>query len=337
MKLALRSQGIFTLDEMKSRITELSMPALLADSSLKIRAKGGCFTENAPHFRIGTRLDRLFSERDCQRLTSLDEGETFIAELAHGAPFGYATVIKGENCFLVCFRRFADGFYESIIDRCSRLSGYDVGLMSFLSEALTEVCFSRGGSAVATAAEKLLNELSEVHKLPFFDFSSALTKLICAIGDASPSAAGNIAFPKAMPEAVAVGSGNDFLLLAAFLLALCLGDSHNRGIEVTASEQDGEICVTVGRATEHCDGFAESLSLALEKRNRVDRELDEASVWAFFIKLIADCNLWEISSKSNGKLVEFVLKLPSVARGEEFYVREIDLDGLPALLRELFK
>ena len=326
MKLAFRTDGVLTFNKMKDGLKTLCRPALLADEGKRICERIG---ENdiGLHCRIGTRLDSLFNSHDSERLDSLQLGEVFIAELKGGSGICYALVVRGEGGYLVFPQSLCDRFSQRLLERCEELSGYDVGPKALLSEMMLNADRNGRAFAVASAAEWVINELSEVHKLPFFDFSAAITRLICAIGEASRSACAAISFPKILPEAVAVGSGNDFVLVLALLLSVCLGDFKFSGAHLSVHECDDGLCLTVRADMQNA--LAETLFDSFGK------ERSDASLYALFIRLIADCNFWDIDLRHTDGHIEFTLTVPSVARGEEFYVRDDERD-MSVLLRALF-
>ncbi len=336
MKLELKASGLFSFSEMQKDISAFLIPALLADRNFKIRAKSNTISEDVAGFRIGARLDRLLSNEDREKLFLLEEGKMFVAELVSAAPMGYATVIKGSDCFFVCLRRLADSICERMIERCGRFSGYDVGFNAFVSAVFADACTTQNSKAFAEAVERLLNELSDVHRLPFFDFSATVSKLFYEIGEASRSMARRIDIPKSLPETVAVGSGDDLVLVTAFLLSLCLDCVCSGNVVFSAVEQDGEICMTFSCNVENDETGLDSFVSAFVRRNGFSHALDGPSFWAFLVKLLADCNLWEISATRIDRYCEFRLKVPSVARGEEFYVRDPDTESMSAILYCLF-
>lgn len=326
MKLAFRTDGVLSFNEMKDGLGSLCRPALLADKGKRICERVGG-ADIGRHCRIGTLLDSLFNEHDAEKLDSLQLGEAFVAELKVGTGFVCALVVRGEGGYLVFPQSLCDRFLQRMLDRCEGLSGYDVGPRALLSEMALTADRNGRAFAVATAAERVINELSEVHKLPFFDFSAAITRLICAIDEASRSACAAISFPKTLPEAIAVGSGNDFVLVLALLLSVCLCDLKCSGACLSVRESDYGLCLTVRAEMQN--------ALAEEMLDSFGKERSDASLYALFLRLIADCNLWDIDSRHTDGNIEFTLTVPSVAKGEEFYVRDDERD-MSVLLRTLF-
>ncbi len=334
MKLEVKTKKFFSSEELKQKIDLFHVPALILGNDFKILAKSNSFADSKA-FRIGARFDKLLKPYDRERLCLLEEGNMLVADLTTHSAKGYATVIRGDGCFLVCFRYLADGLVERIFERLNKLSGYDIGVNAYISAIMSDVGNTHNGKRLSAVIERLFIELADVHRLSFFDFSATLSSFFFALGEVAPDLLRRIDMPKILPETVALGCGNDILLISAYVLALC-ADSGCGNIGLSASDCDGGIRMTFTSTSVDESGDAFAFANALRGRNSFDKPLDRATFWAFFARLIADTNLWEISASNHGERFAINFFIPSVARGEEFYLRDSETLALRSVLEYFF-
>ena len=320
MKLFVETKKPFSSEELKQCVDLIRVPALILDDNLKIIAKSKSFADSKS-FRIGSKFDKLVRPYDRERIAELGEGKMLVVDIASDDASGYVTVIRANGCFLACFRYLADGMVERIFERLNNVSGYDVGVNAYISAVLSDVSGSENGKRISLVVNRLLAELCDVHRLSFFDFSATLSSFFSVLAEISPKLLHRIELPRIFPETVALGCGDDALLILAYALSLC-ADGCTGGIAFEALDGDGGIKMTLC-----CDGIDEggetvALANALEGRGSFDKPLDKPTLWAFFLRLIADTNLWEIRSEIKNGRFSFSLYMPSVTRGEEFSVRD---------------
>ncbi len=335
MKVEVFAPKFFSVEELKQNIDSFDLPLLLADDNLKIVAKNGRCADSKS-FRIGSRFDKILKPTDRERLRLLDEGKMMIADIAGEGSKGYVTVIRGSNCWLVCFRYLADSMVERLCERFSKLSGYDIGVNAVISAALSDLDGTEKGKRLFTVIERLLLELSDVHRLRFFDVSASLSALFSTLGEVVPSLANRINIPNVFPETVAIGNGDDMLLISAYALTLCLDCAVDGNIDVSASDSDGGIKISFSCLVERENGSVGSFVESLCGSAFANKPLDRAEFWAFFAKLLADTNLWNISAITVSGRFSLELLIPSVARGEEFYLRDPESSALHSVLEYFF-
>ena len=335
MKFDVISSNLFSIADSKQFIEAIHLPALLLDNDFKIVAKNEkCFDSRL--FRIGSRFDRLLKKGDSEKLGFLDEGKIAIVGVQGEASQGYATVIRGLDCYLVCFRYIANGLYDRITERFASLSGYDVGVNACMLAAMEDLGNTDHGKRLALVIERLLLKLSEVHRLSFFDFSATVSSLFFVLGEVEPKMLCRINLPKVLPETIAVGNGDDLLLMLSYVLLLCF-DSAEERIEFIANDcGDGISFEFSCRAREDKSDIAGFVN-AFCDRAPFKAPLERPAFWAFFSKLLADTNLWDISAQSKNGDFSFKVFVPSVARGEEFYLRDVDTFALRTLLEYFFR
>ena len=335
MRLGLASHDFLCFEDLKQSIRTLHSPALLVDKSFKIVAKSDDLADSKS-FRIGARFDRLLKPSDADKLYFLEEGRMFVADLVGNGHAGYATVVCGKDCYLVCFRYLADSISNRIAERFSGHSGYDVGVNAYITAVMTDVGNTENGKRLSRVIERLLLELSDVHKLSFFDFSATASAFFFALGEVAPSLARRIDIPKTLPETVALGCGDDMLLIAAYALSLCFDCSDGGRVGFFAVDRDGGIKITFSCDSDGKTDGISSFVNAINGRSGFGKALDVYEFWAFFVKLIADTNLWEISASAVGNAFELSVFMPSVARGEEFSVRDTDPLSMLSVLQYFF-
>lgn len=334
MKLEVRTQNYLSLENLKQETELFSLPILILGEDFKIIAKGNSFFDSKS-LRIGARFDNLLGNADRERLYLLEYGDMLVADLSDGTSKGYATVIRGIDCFLVCFRFLADGMVERILDRMDRLSGYDIGVNAYISAVLSNVDGTQTGKRLSTVIDRLLIELSDVHRLAFFAFGETASAFFSVLGEIAPALLRRVNVPKSFPESVALGCGDDFLLISAYVLSLCLDCSCGGGVDFSASNCEGGIRFSFSCDMADKGGDALVFANALCGRTSFENPLDRPSFWAFFARLIADTNLWEISASASDRF-SFSAYIPSVARGDEFSVRDPETASLVAVLKFFF-
>lgn len=335
MKLEVLTPNFFSLEELKQNINSFELSLLLADCNLKIVAVNRRCADSKT-FRIGSRLDKFLKPADRERLLLLDEGKMMVADLVGEASKGYVTVIRGNDCYLVCFRYLADSMVERLCDRFSRFSGYDIGVNAVVSAALSDLGGTVKGKRLSAVIERMLSELSDVHRLRFFDVSASLSALFSTLGEVIPSLANRINIPNVFPETVAIGNGDDLLLISAYALTLCHDCAIDGNIDVSACDGDGGIKISFSCLVDRENGSVGAFVESLCDCDFASKPLDRASFWAFFAKLLADTNLWDISARTVNGRFSLELLIPSVARGEEFYLRDPEGFALYSVLEYFF-
>lgn len=335
MKVEVTAPKFFSAEELKKNIRSFNLPILLADDSFKIIAKNDNFAESKA-FRIGSRFDKSLMPNDVERLCFLDDGKMIVVDLIVENKKGYASVIRGYGCYLICFRYLADSFVDRLYERFNKLSGYDVGITALLTAALSDIGNTKNGMRLFAVIERLLLELSDVHRLSFFDFSSTLSALFSTLGEVAPSMLRRIDIPSAFPETVAIGNGDDLLLIFAYALVLCFDCTVDGNIAFSASDSANGIRTTFSATVEKGNKDVEAFINALYGRDIYDKPFDRPSFWAFFAKLLADTNLWEISASNRGDRFAINFFIPSVARGEEFYLRDPETLARRSILEYFF-
>jgi hypothetical protein len=335
MKLEVKIPKFLSSEELRCKINSFHIPTLVLGNDFKIILKNGSSSDTSA-FRVGTRFDRFLKPCDRERLLMLEEGKMLVADLTAGSAMGYAAIIRGSECFLVCFRYLSDSLVEHILERLNRLSGYDIGVNAYISAVLSDIGITENGKRLSAVAERLLTDLSDVHRLAFFDYAETMSAFFMLLGEISPSLLRRIEMPKTFPETVALGCGDDILLISAYAISLCFDCSPDGKIGFSANDCDGGIrisfsCGSVGKQSEALR-FASSLC----GKASLTSVLDQTSFWAFFIRLIADTNLWEISVSAHEEKFVFSVFMPSVTRGEEFSVREPETFALRSILMYFF-
>ncbi len=331
MKVEVTAPKFFSVEELKKNIRSFNLPILLADESFKIIAKNDNFADSKA-FRIGSRFDKILMPNDVERLCSLDDGKMIVVDLIGENEKGYASVIRGHGCYLICFRYLADSFVERLYERFNKLSGYDVGITALLTAALSDIGNMKNGKRLFAVIEQLLAELSCVHRLSFFDFSATASALFSTLGDVAPTMSRRINIPNVFPETIAIGNGDDLLLIFAYALVLCFDCTVDGKVDFSARDCSGGINISFSCDVESENNNIDSFVNALHARDSFNKELDSASFWAFFAKLLADTNLWEISASNRGDRFTFKFFIPSVARGEEFCLRDPEILALRSVL-----
>ena len=334
MKLEVKNDNFLSLDELIPKADLFHLPAVILGSDFKILARNNSFSDSRT-LRIGTRFDNFLSKSDRERLYSLEEGKTLVADLFDGKRKGYATVIRGSDCFLVCFRYLSDSMVGHILERMNKLSGYDIGVNTYISAVLADVGATQSGKRLSAVIERLLIELSDVHRLVFFNLAETASAFFSALGELSPALYRRVDMPKSFPESVALGHGDDLLLISAYVLSLCFDCSNGGRVDFSASDCENGIKVCFSCDMEDESSDAVLFTNALYSRESDENSLGRPSFWAFFTGLIADTNLWEISASVNGKFI-FSVYIPSVPQGEEFSVRDSEKASLLAMLRFFF-
>lgn len=332
--LELKNNNFLSFEELKKKADLFHLPAVILGSDFKILARNNGFSDSRT-LRIGARFDNLLSKADRERLCLLEEGKTLVADLFDGKQKGYATVIRGSDCFFVCLRYLADSMVERILERMNGLSGYDIGVNAYISAVLADVGDTQSGKRISAVIERLLTELSDVHRLAFFDFAETASAFFSALGEVAPALLCRVDMPKSFPESVALGCGDDLLLISAYVLSLCFDSSCGGRVDFSASNCENGIRACFSCDLEDKNGDALLFANALCGRGLIEKPLDRPSFWAFFARLIADTNLWDISASASDKF-NFSVYIPSVAHGEEFSVRDSEKASVFAVLQYFF-
>lgn len=329
MLISIKMAGELSKEALAERLNSLGFPALLLDGDLKVIAKNTESLEFASKIRIGSKINRYLSEEGAVSVTDMQPGETRTERFTSEKLSCRVSVVCGNECRLFIFRPVGGGLRKGIYDKYRKMSGYDV----IVSEPEITPHEFKAGTGRENLAE-IINRLLETHtatrRLPFFNVFDALMLIKGEIERYAPELAKRISVSYNGKKLFAEGSERDFALISIFVAAFCCDVSVDSRVYIEADALENELMLRV-----FCEGMhtADSDSLHIS-----ESPLEEYGFWAHLIKLLADGNLWDFKAQINHRdKSEFVLRMPAVAAGEEFYIRDISTEFVRALVSAFFE
>ncbi len=242
------------------------------------------------------------------RLSEIAVGSDASKYLSAVAAANIANMAEGEICSA---ELFAKGLRATATVLCARNAKLMIlDSIGYAEEQRHEAAQSEPENkenSIGSIAARLRAEHFTPRKLPFFDTYTVTNSLIAEIAERFPDIAKRIVFESQESKLFGIGSQRDFALISAVLLALCAENSEN-GYIFISSESDPEHLFY--------RFFCSDADLYELPEIRRLRLLAEGNLWSL-TRVVNDCG-------RSG----YEIRVPQVAIGEEFLVRDISAEFL---------
>lgn len=322
MIIGIRTDGVFSLSELKADKEFFGMPILIMDDALKIVAKNKEASMYTSDIRIGAKLNRFIPESDIDKIKDMRSGEILLTSVNTEGAECRVNVLRGIDCRVAVLYPVGGGVFKGINEKYGRMSGYDLKLSKASPMQIPKSDSHCVHGGIAEIVDRLASEHTVSQRLPFFDSGSVFARIVSETKALSPCCSSRLICVPPGEKLITAGSERDFALMAAFAVAFCL-DCSDGEVYASALKLDDRIEVTVA-----CEigALIPDMSKVTEFRKYfggLKGEMSEPAFWAYLLRLFADSNLWELDVRvSGGNRLEFIVRMPFIKSGEEFWVRD---------------
>lgn len=329
MLINVKTVSELSLADLAEKLNFLGLPAVLLDDELKVAAKSKESTEFAPFLRCGARIDRFLPEDDIGKISKMRPKDTVFTSLIHNGTESYVSIICGDGCRLVVFHSYA-GLCLEVMDKYVKMSGYDAELKSGHTGGVPLAPSKNIPKRMEDIIEAACSRQGKLLSLPFFDSAAAVKRLLAEIAGAKLKNKPKISLTLPADELVSEGSERDFILAAAVMIAVCLECAVDGRVSVDVQDGESELAFDISCETEETVYGAVSFGrLGLNTAEGQD-------IRSYMLKLLADANLWDITSYSENGRFGIKLCTPCVRRGEEFMVHDATSEYIRSIVSAVF-
>ncbi len=335
------------IDSMSHQLSQHEHPILLLDDDRILRYRNKSADMRTVPIRIGTRIDNFLSQEDLAAIKALNPGELADVDLKLPSVFG-TSMVRGNGFFVLVCSVVTVSLRRHINEIMSLIPGYQ-----------RQMYISAGGNACSdgesnrsvlrfyahlTEYLRILAGSPRDQKRPF-SVTAVSEGLFDLAREYLAPACFTVGVGKIRYGLFSKGSEQDFAMILSVMLSVSLLYGVGTGVSVSVDCNNGKISFeTVFDSCLDAEDL-EKLSAGRFENGDFLKENGELMFDVYLLGLIADCNLWDFSVKTDpavwGRAV-FRLELcehkyetePLLRDPKPEYLKEILLRELSVLQRE---